>query len=75
MHQRAEIVRPEVVAIRDVLGEVVLHRRADVGEDDIDEVVTIFPALFMPQANRVADLDHRPVVGKPKSDPRGACRQ
>ena len=26
-------------------------------------------------ADRVADLDHRPVVDKPKPDPTGACRQ
>ena len=26
-------------------------------------------------ANRVADLDHRPVVDKPKPDPMGSCRQ
>ena len=26
-------------------------------------------------AQRVADLDHRPVVDKPKPDPMGSCRQ
>jgi len=31
--------------------------------------------LVFDLANRVADLDHRPVVDKPKPDPRGACRQ
>jgi hypothetical protein len=25
--------------------------------------------------DRVASLDHRPVVDKPKPDPMGACRQ
>ena len=31
--------------------------------------------LVFDLADRVADLDHRPVVDKPKPDPRGACRQ
>ena len=31
--------------------------------------------LVFDLANRVADLDHRPVVDKPKPDPRGTCRQ
>ena len=26
-------------------------------------------------AERVADLDHRPAVDKPKPDPTGSCRQ
>jgi hypothetical protein len=31
--------------------------------------------LVFDLADRVADLDHRPVVDKPKPDPNGACRQ
>jgi hypothetical protein len=31
--------------------------------------------LVFDLADRVADLDHRPVVDKPKPDPKGACRQ
>jgi hypothetical protein len=31
--------------------------------------------LVFDLADRVANLDHRPVVDKPKPDPRGACRQ
>jgi Zn-dependent M28 family amino/carboxypeptidase len=31
--------------------------------------------LVFDLTNRVADLDHRPVVDKPKPDPNGACRQ
>jgi hypothetical protein len=31
--------------------------------------------LVFDLADRVADLDHRPVVDKPKPDPMGACRQ
>ena len=31
--------------------------------------------LVFDLADRVADLDHRPVVDKPKPDPTGACRQ
>ena len=31
--------------------------------------------LVFDLTNRVADLDHRPVVDKPKPDPMGACRQ
>ena len=31
--------------------------------------------LIFDLAKRVADLDHRPVVDKPKPDPLGACRQ
>ena len=31
--------------------------------------------LVFDLADRVADLDHRPLVDKPKPDPQGACRQ
>jgi hypothetical protein len=31
--------------------------------------------LVFDLADRVADLDHRPVVDKPKPDPRGTCVQ
>jgi len=31
--------------------------------------------LVFDLADRVADMDHRPVVDKPKPDPKGACRQ
>ncbi len=31
--------------------------------------------LVFDLADRVADLDHRPMVDKPKPDPKGACRQ
>ena len=62
MHDRAEVVRANVVTIGDVLVEVVLHARDDLGKVDGDEQIAIFAALFVPQANDMADLVDRPAA-------------
>ena len=62
VHDRAEVVRANVVTIGDVLVEVVLHARDDLGKVDGDEQIAIFAALFVPQANDMADLVDRPAA-------------
>ena len=56
MHDRAKVVWSDVVTVRDVLVEVVLHARDDAGKVDADKQVAVFAALFVPQADNVADL-------------------
>ena len=56
MHDGAEVVGAQVVAVLYVLVEVVLHRRVDVGPVDLHELVAVLAALLMPQAHGVADL-------------------
>src|SRR5918993_459903 len=56
VHDRAVVVRPDVVTIGDVLVEVVLTTGLDVLPVDGDELVAILTALLVPQADGVADL-------------------
>ena len=56
VHDGAVVVGTEIVAVAHVLGEVVLQRRIDVRPNDTHEGVAILPALFVPQADGVADL-------------------
>ena len=48
MHDRAEIVPADVVAISDVLVEVMLAARLDIGPIDPHAAVPVFPALLVP---------------------------
>jgi hypothetical protein len=56
-------------------GHVDYHQLTDeVQYIDFDKMARV-ASLVEDVARHVADLDHRPVVDKPKPDPKGACRQ
>src|SRR6185437_8359614 len=56
VHDRAVVVGPDVIPIRDLLVEVVLRRRVDIGKVDGDEAIAVLTALLVPQSHGVADL-------------------
>ena len=59
VHDRAEVVGADVVAVGDVLVEVVLAAGLDVGPDDPHDAVAVLAALLVPQPDGVADLVDR----------------
>ena len=59
MHDRSVVVGANVVAVSDVLVEVVLEPRLDPVPVDRYEEIPVFAALLVPEADDVADLvDH-----------------
>ena len=56
MHYRPEIVRSDIIAISDVLVEVVFATALNIRPHDPHEPVTILATLFMPQTYRMPDF-------------------
>lgn len=56
VHDRAVVVGPDVIPVGDLLVEVVLLRRVDIGKVDGDEAIAVLTALLVPQSHGVADL-------------------